>query len=179
MSSPKVKYCRVCRRRPAHPRWTSRICTGCHNRRYRARKTAWQRGTDKGREQTLRSAARRPRHKWGTVGLSLTSEEWVRLWRTQGGRCAICLSALRNKYDALDDTRLIANADHGHAEEKALLAAGVGEKEAVRRSMRGLLCYFCNRNVLAVALRDDPDKAQRAADYLRNPPAKGVICAGN
>jgi hypothetical protein len=109
------------------------------------------------------------------VWACITRDQWVAIWTAQGGCCGICLTPLRNRYDTKDKKKQIASLDHRHATERDLLAEGADPMEALRRSVRGLLCYFCNRNVVGMALRDNPDKAQRAADYLRDPPAKKVL----
>jgi len=108
------------------------------------------------------------------VWACLSPAEWLRLYTAQHGQCAICLSPLRNRYDPQDTTKCIANLDHLHARERELLAAGIEPSEALRRSLRGLLCGWDNRYVLQV-LHDDPEKAQRAADYLTHPPARVIL----
>lgn len=107
----------------------------------------------------------------------LLPEEWVSLYKAQGDGCAICRCPLVNRYDPgpQNPDAKIASLDHSHAREKELLAEGATPRDALRGSVRGLLCYYCNRNVLGVALRDSAEKAQNAADYLRDPPARKVI----
>ena len=68
----------------------------------------------------------------------LTREDYERLMRSQGERCAICLSS--------PDRPLVV--DHCHATGR----------------VRGLLCGRCNS---AIGLMDDdPTRASRAAEYL-------------
>lgn len=84
-----------------------------------------------------------------TYGIS--SEEYKALYASQGGRCAICRRAT-------GAARRLA-VDHNHK---------TGE-------VRGLLCKPCNRYGLGMFARDDPEVFDRAADYLRNPPARKVL----
>lgn len=106
---------------------------------------------------------------------ALTRAEWEGLYHLQRGGCAICHKPLINRYAGQDsDDQQRAYCDHQHSVERALVKAGADPIEALRRSIRGLLCLWCNRHIL-VALHDNPEKAQRAADYLRNPPARQVV----
>ncbi|MGH8899420.1 MAG: endonuclease domain-containing protein [Egibacteraceae bacterium] len=98
------------------------------------------------------------------VYLALTEVEWVRLYEYQRGQCAICEHPLRNRY-APGSEGSTAFCDHSHKLEKI---AGL------RASIRGLLCLYCNRRILVV-LHDNEIKAQRAADYLRDPPARRLF----
>lgn len=86
-----------------------------------------------------------------TYGIS--AQEYDRLYRLQGGRCAIC----RNKSRTI---RLAVDHDH--------------KTEAVR----GLLCKRCNHDLLGGG-HDDVDMLLRAIAYLLFPPAQrlggGVI----
>lgn len=84
-----------------------------------------------------------------TYGIS--AEDYKRLYEAQGGRCAICKRAT-------GAARRLA-VDHNHK---------TGE-------VRGLLCKPCNRYGLGMFARDDPEIFDRAADYLRNPPARKVL----
>lgn len=80
----------------------------------------------------------------------ITAVEYDLLYTAQGGRCAICRRAIGKK------KRLAV--DHNHK---------TGE-------VRGLLCGLCN-NILGMVARDDPEVFDRAAEYLRNPPAREVL----
>lgn len=84
-----------------------------------------------------------------TYGIS--AEQYKILYEAQGGRCAICRRAT-------GATRRLA-VDHDHK---------TGE-------VRGLLCKPCNRYGLGMFARDNPEVFDRAADYLRNPPAREVL----
>lgn len=83
----------------------------------------------------------------------ITGDDYRRMYEAQGGRCAICRRATGK-------ARKLA-VDHNHQ---------TGE-------VRGLLCKPCNRYGLGVFARDNPEIFDRAADYLRNPPARRVLRA--
>lgn len=74
--------------------------------------------------------------------------DYERLYEHQGGRCALCRVATGAR------KRLAVDHDHqlGFA--------------------RGLLCGVCNK-IIGVA-RDNPEWFDRAAAYLRNPPASQI-----
>lgn len=76
----------------------------------------------------------------------LTTEEYEAIIAFQGGHCAICNRA--------KGIRRRLSVDHCHE---------TGE-------VRGALCNTCNR--MLGHLRDDQAAFFRAADYLRNPPAR-------
>ena len=98
------------------------------------------------------------------IYLALTEREWVALLDFQNGVCYVCLVALRNRYTA-ESSGQTAYLDHSHHDEKQL---------GLRASLRGLLCYNCNRRIL-VALSDNVEKARRVADYLTSPPARRLF----
>ncbi|MCZ0973143.1 endonuclease VII domain-containing protein [Streptomyces albulus] len=75
--------------------------------------------------------------------------EYDQLFESQEGKCAICRGTRRARLDV----------DHDHK-------TGL---------VRGLCCARCNRQLLARGLRDNPDVARRAAEYLENPPAVRVV----
>lgn len=81
----------------------------------------------------------------------VTEEEYRILYEAQGGRCAICRRATGK-------ARRLA-VDHNHK---------TGE-------VRGLLCKPCNSYGIAMFARDDPEVLERAAAYLRNPPAIEIL----
>lgn len=81
----------------------------------------------------------------------ITAEQYEMLYKAQGGRCAICRRAT-------GAARRLA-VDHDHK---------TGE-------VRGLLCKPCNRYGLGMFARDNPEVFDRAADYLRNPPARKIL----
>ena len=97
------------------------------------------------------SAAAHARRVEDTYGI--TPEEYTRIWKRQGGRCAIC----RNK------SRTIRFAvDHDHK---------TGE-------VRGLLCKRCNHDLLGGG-HDDVLLLFRAISYLLFPPARNPWSDGN
>lgn len=73
----------------------------------------------------------------------------------QGHVCAICEQPRKYKL----------NIDHDHAVER--------QTGSARLSVRGLLCRRCNK-MLAVA-GDSIEVLENAVDYLRYPPAHGVL----
>lgn len=85
---------------------------------------------------------------WETYGI--TEDEYWEIYEHQEGFCYICRRA--------NGRRKRLSVDHCHA-------TGM---------VRGLLCTGCNRNVLG-HLRDEPEALERAADYLRKPPAVQVL----
>lgn len=97
----------------------------------------------------------------------LSPGEWVALWRVSGGLCPVCQTPLRNRYGDENAGGKLAVTDHNHKVEKALLNHGLSIVDAIRGSIRGIMCGFCNHKVLNV-LHDDAGKAERAAWYLRH-----------
>jgi hypothetical protein len=84
-----------------------------------------------------------------TYGITL--DQYDLMLAAQGGRCAICPRPAESM-----NTRL--HVDHDHK-------TGL---------IRGLLCWWCNRKTLP-GVKDDPERAGAAADYLLDPPAERVI----
>ncbi|MFD0374696.1 endonuclease domain-containing protein [Streptomyces sp. NPDC127112] len=84
-----------------------------------------------------------------TAVYGLESGEYGALLAKQGGKCAIC-GGTRAK-----------NLDVDHCHKTGLI--------------RGLLCARCNRQLLARGLRDNPQIARNAADYLENPPCPRLL----
>lgn len=80
----------------------------------------------------------------------ITAEEYWAIYEAQGGKCYICRRATGK-------VRKLA-VDHSHE---------TGE-------VRGLLDKMCNRNILGHS-RDEIEFFERAAEYLRNPPARKVL----
>lgn len=81
---------------------------------------------------------RRIKGKYG-----LCREEYDRLLKSQGGRCAICWELPNRRFK-----HLVVDHDHDTGE------------------VRGLLCSRCNRAI--GLLCDDPDLIQEAVGYLRD-----------
>ena len=101
----------------------------------------------------------------GAAYACLSPEEWQSLYRGQGGRCVLCDAPLRNRY-ATASTGKQAACDHSHHLCRDLMKEGLEAREAVRRSMRGLICaYPCNARILPF-LRDCPNLARVAGEYL-------------
>lgn len=82
---------------------------------------------------------------------NITAEQYWKLYEAQGGRCAICRRATGK-------TRRLA-VDHDHKTNE----------------IRGLLCKTCNRYGIGIFARDDAEVLDRAAEYLRNPPARKIL----
>lgn len=80
----------------------------------------------------------------------ITPEEYDEMLVHQGGVCAICLKPPAAR-------RLAVDHDH---------RTGL---------IRGLLCAFCNFDLLGKSGDKDPGKFLRAADYLEDPPAVAVL----
>jgi hypothetical protein len=90
------------------------------------------------------AAARRLMTRYG-----LTWDDYDRLFRAQGERCAICGGRPRRAMLAVDE-------DHKTGE------------------IRGLLCSRCNHDLLGTA-HDDPEILRRAADYLESYSPRAVF----
>lgn len=89
------------------------------------------------------------RNKYLLKKYGITLADYNDILNAQNGRCAICLCKPRTKNLAVD---------HNH---------GTGE-------VRGLLCYRCNHGLLGHA-HDSEEMLERALEYVRNPPARGVL----
>lgn len=113
----------------------------------RARTVRTRRTREQIAKAKARSATTHARHILVTYGI--TADEYQRMHRFQGGRCALCRRAT-------GATRRLA-VDHCHATGR----------------VRGLLCKRCN-TILGHA-RDDVDFFWRCSEYLINPPAFAVI----
>jgi hypothetical protein len=74
--------------------------------------------------------------------------EYDRLFKAQGGACAICRQTRKQRL----------SVDHDHK-------TGL---------VRGLLCRMCNGRLLTAA-KDQPEILRSGADYLLNPPALEVL----
>ncbi len=88
------------------------------------------------------------RAAWVLKVYGITLDEYDLILQEQGGRCAICNRAPRK-----DET---FHVDHEHT------SGGAGK-------VRGVVCAFCNTRL--IGRLKDHEKAQRLADYLREPPA--------
>lgn len=97
----------------------------------------------------------------------LTPELYWAIHAAQGGACAICQRAKGRPLNAPPGNKAKRLAvDHDHRCCPKTPTCGT--------CTRGLACSTCNKRVLG-HLRDDPDAFLRGAEYLRNPPARGVL----
>lgn len=74
-------------------------------------------------------------------------EEYIKLYETQQGNCALCFDPI-SPFKSLDTKYPVAHVDHCHKTGK----------------IRGLLCGLCNKGI--GHLRDDPQLCRLAAEYL-------------
>jgi hypothetical protein len=108
-----------------------------------------------GRQKKFCSAdcsKRAARAAWVEKTYGITLAEWDQILETQGGGCGIC----ERKPRAGETFHL----DHEHAQGQA-------------GPVRGILCPYCNTRLIG-RLRNHT-KAQRMADYLREPPATRAL----
>jgi len=89
-----------------------------------------------------------PRDRRLLLLYGITEDEYGRVLAHQGGRCAVCRR---------EPKRLKLAVDHAHGDGLT----------------RGFLCMACNKAL--AYLRDDPDAARRAAQYLVFPPAAAAL----
>jgi hypothetical protein len=87
---------------------------------------------------------------------AITPEVYAALYRLQGGHCAICQRATGER------KRLAV--DHDHSCCNGPTSCG--------QCVRGLLCKSCNQTL--GRFRDSPEAFERAAAYLRHPPARDL-----
>lgn len=87
----------------------------------------------------------------------LTPDQYWAIYEAQGGKCVVCRRAT-------GATKRLA-VDHDHLCCKGPTSCG--------KCVRGLLCSIDNKWIGHI--RDDPEAADRAAGYLRNPPAQDVL----
>jgi hypothetical protein len=78
----------------------------------------------------------------------ISPEDYDAILAEQGGVCAVC---------GREPTTVFFPVDHSHR-------TGL---------VRGVICSYCNLRV--VAKHTDPHLLQRAADYLRDPPARRAL----
>lgn len=106
----------------------------------------------------IRSAASHERMVTKTYGL--LPGDYEILYQAQGGRCWLCQRATGK-------TKRLA-VDHDHSCE-----AGHPKNVGCRLCVRALLCGPCNK--LIGWYRDSPEAFERAAAYLRQPPARTFL----
>ena len=88
------------------------------------------------------------KHKTASGGravfATISPAEWDRVYQSQGGLCAVCLAPLRHRYRGGEGK--VAAVDHDHIIERALKRMGYTREQAIRRSIRALLCTMpCNQ----------------------------------
>lgn len=113
-------------------RLRSSMCKACS---YKATR-AWKAENPKAWERSARRSHLKTKY-------GITPEEFDRLLKTQGGKCAICGDA-----NLRDERGFRPHVDHSHR---------TGQ-------VRGILCGRCNKGI--GALRDDPEIVRRALFYL-------------
>ncbi len=111
--------------------------------------------------KTQRRINAHERHVQSTYGLS--AGDYQRLYEAQGGLCAICGLTTGAKGASKRLT-----VDHDHKCCNGPISCG--------KCVRGLVCAKCNE-VLGY-YRDDRKCFVRGYNYLKNPPAKGVLGNG-
>lgn len=92
------------------------------------------------------------RAAWVEKTYGVTLDEWDQIFAEQDGGCGICGRKPRK-----DET---FHLDHEHAK---------GQSGPVR----GILCPYCNTRL--IGRLKDHTKAQKMADYLRDPPATRAL----
>lgn len=85
-------------------------------------------------------------HLQATYGITI--EDYDALLKDAGGACWICGGGTSKRHFAVD---------HDHK---------TGE-------VRGVLCATCNKTL--GKFRDNPERFDKAADYLRDPPARKIL----
>lgn len=143
-----------------------RSCKGCGSTT-RALRYAGPRCADCHRAETdRRREVNWVRHIFTTY--RLTAVQYWLIYAKQKGACAICARTRgRPEHPGPKDRRKKRLAvDHDHRCCPTTPTCG--------KCTRGLACTMCNKRVLG-HLRDDPEAFLRGAEYLRNPPAKGIV----
>lgn len=97
-------------------------------------------------------SAQAARAAWIEKVYNLTLAEWDRIMAEQGGGCGICERKPR-KGETF-------HLDHEHTKGQA-------------GRVRGILCPYCNTRL--IGRLKDHGKAQKMADYLRDPPATRAL----
>lgn len=92
------------------------------------------------------------RAAWVLTIYGITLAEWDAIFEAQGGGCGICGRKPR-KGETF-------HLDHEHTKGQA-------------GPVRGILCPYCNTRL--IGRLKDHTKAQRMADYLRDPPATKAL----
>ena len=102
---------------------------------------------------SAKCAKRVARAQWIMKVYGITMEEYHQIYEFQDGRCPICERGLLDESDISNGTGGVKpHIDHEHGGH-----------------VRGLVCAYCNTRL--IGRLKDHGKAQRLADYLRDPPA--------
>jgi len=96
----------------------------------------------------LCSACKSDVNRLGRFGL--TPQDFKRLLEFQDYKCAICFKVLK-----IEQYKFAVDHCHDSTE------------------VRGVLCITCNMGL--ARFDDDPDRMLRAAEYINNPPAMGLV----
>ncbi|WP_073837498.1 endonuclease domain-containing protein [Micromonospora sp. CB01531] len=99
--------------------------------------------------------APREAHLLKTYGISL--EDWDVIWEYQGRKCAICGREPKIKPDGTEE---VFHLDHEHAKGQS-------------GPIRGIVCPYDNTRT--IGRLKSHERAQRLADYLREPPATKAL----
>lgn len=106
----------------------------------------------------IRASDRARKRKFG-----ITPEEYVALYRAQGGKCYVCQIATgKRKKLAVEHDHTLA-MQHGHPPDRGCA-----------KCITGLACGPCNENVLG-RLGHQPAVYERLAEILRDPPARRLL----
>lgn len=133
--------------------YTGKPCARCSRKKGPKQKDLKYCATCQRAVKKERAKAQHEKHVQKTYDLS--PGEYDALYEYQGGKCALCPNAR-------GISKRLA-VDHDHKLE-----------EFMRGSIRGLLCTFCNHELLG-RLGDDPRTYEAIAEYLRNPPAQRMF----
>lgn len=126
-------------------------CVDCPEGSVRPIKALKRCATHHREELRRRKASAHDKYVQRTYGL--LPGEYEKLYKAQGGKCAICrISTGKSK-------RLSVEHDH---------------KLEGRGSIRSLACGRCNYNLLGI-FGDDTDFYRRVITYLEHPPAREVL----
>lgn len=106
---------------------------------------------------STRCAKKVARELWIKKVYGITMDEYHLIWLFQNGECPICERQLLDESDIANGVGGVKpHIDHEHGGH-----------------VRGLVCAYCNTRLIG-RLKDHA-KAQRLADYLREPPAEGAL----
>lgn len=105
------------------------------------------------------TASRTARDKYLKTNYGITEEEYKRLADLYNGGCWICRKQPKPGKNLA--------CDHDHKIEKEL--------KSVRRSLRGLLCFVCNRRLIGRRRREHAYLYANAAEYLESDAAQAIL----